>query len=80
MVSRILKTLARTNTSENPVVSIIARLLTMRVNNGAVIYRLSVAKQKGYMSKDENIAVTKGYTNLRHCISNVIHLAALLVI
>ena len=67
VVSRILKTLSRTNTSENPVVSIIARLLTMQVNNGAVMYRLSVAEHKGILkASDLYMEGQRGYSNICH--------------
>ena len=69
IVSRILKTLARTNISENPVVSIIARLLTMQVNNGAVIYRLNEAQIRGILQDAQDEEVSKGYSKLRHRVS-----------
>lgn len=45
ILSRIMKTLARKNISENPVLSIIARLLILKVINDGVIFRLSQAEK-----------------------------------
>lgn len=43
--------LARSNISENPMVSIVARLLCMQFNNAAVKYRLHKARQLGLLTK-----------------------------
>ena len=49
-------------------VSIIARLLSMQVNNAAVAYRLFKARNSNVLPHDSNDLQThqKGYTLLRH--------------
>ena len=67
--SRALKTLAYTNNSENPIVSVIGRLLCSQVHNMAVVIRLSIAKRKGYLDNDSNTsraAQRLGYSYVRH--------------
>lgn len=66
VISRYLKTLARSNVSENPVVSIISRLLSMPVNNAAVAYRLFKARNSNVLPHDSDDLQThqKGYTLL----------------
>ena len=72
VISRYLKTLARTNISENPVTSIIARLLIMQVCNAAVVYRLSLARQKKILPRfcEDLDSVHRGYATLRHKVTN----------
>ena len=71
VISRNLKTLARTNISENPVISIIARLLSMRMCNAAVIYRLSLARQRNILPPSVNEQHgTEGYASLRHKVTS----------
>ena len=68
MVSRYLKSLARRNISENPVVSIIARLLCMQVNNAVVAHRLFEARKDGVLLEENSNdgVILKGYSTLRH--------------
>lgn len=51
VVSRYLKALVRTNISDNPVVSIMARLLSIQVTNAADIYRLFIVRRKQLLPK-----------------------------
>lgn len=46
VIFRYLRTLARSNISENPIASIIARLLSMQVDNAAVAFRLHRARKQ----------------------------------
>ena len=72
VISRYLKTLARTNISENPVSSIIARVLSMQVFNAAVVYRLSLARQKKSLPRfcEDLDSFHRGYATLRHKVTN----------
>ena len=47
--SRALKSLCYTNSSENPIVSVLGRLLVAQVNNAALAHRLSIAKRRGLL-------------------------------
>ena len=69
--SRALKSLTKTNTSENPIVSLIGRILCSQVNNAAIAHLLGVARRKElfrscYVSSNTN---RSGYTKLRHSIT-----------
>ena len=68
VISRYLRTLARSNMSEHPVVSIIALLLSMQINNTAVAYRLHVARGTQVLPGLEDVEVShgQGYAALRH--------------
>ena len=68
VVSRYLKTLARTNISDNPVVSIMASLLSMQGTNAAVINRPFMARGKQILPNiPENCDLMHcGYSTLRH--------------
>ncbi|CDF34407.1 unnamed protein product [Chondrus crispus] len=68
VISRYVKTLARSNMSECPVVSIIARLLSMQVNNAAVAYRLHKAESLKLLPTVQEVSSlpTRGYSALRH--------------
>lgn len=71
MISRYLKTLARTNMRENPIVSIIARLLCMQAKNAAVVYRLHKSRESKVLprSVEDGEVKTRGYAGLRHKIT-----------
>ena len=45
--SRALKSLCYTNSPENPIVSVLGRLLIAQVNNAAVVHRFALAKTRG---------------------------------
>ena len=47
--SRNLKTLAYTNSSENPIVSIIGRLISSQVGSARIAHRFSVARSCGVL-------------------------------
>ena len=68
VISRYFRTLARTNISENPVVSIIARLLSMQVNNAAVAFRLHKARTQLILPSVEEFESSRkiGYASVRH--------------
>lgn len=80
VVSRYQKTLARTNISENPVVSTVARLLSMQVTNAAVVYRLFLARRKQILPRnlEDCDPMHRGYSNIRHRVTKVLHLVPLL--
>lgn len=71
VISNYMRTISRTNVSENPIVSIVGRLLSTQVNNAAVAYRLSIARRQGNLPKSGERAKLwqKGYGNLRDRIS-----------
>lgn len=48
--SRAMTRITRTNVSENPLVSVIGRLLASQLNNAAVVYRMFLAKQSFIIS------------------------------
>jgi len=52
--------------SENPVVSIIARLLVMQFNNAAVVHRLSKARDLEKLPRTQNAIHSRDYTHPRH--------------
>ena len=64
-----MKTLARSNISENPVTSIIARLLVMQVNNAAISYRLFETREKGKLQQFKADASRKEYSQIRYSIA-----------
>ena len=74
VISRYLRTLARSNMSGHPVVSIIARLLSMQINNSAVAYRLHVARRTQVLPGLEHVEVShgQGYAALRHKVTQCI--------
>lgn len=71
VISCYMKTLARCNISESPVVSIIARILSMQVSNAAVVYRLYCARKTKVLPTVEEYenSSKKGYHFLRHNVS-----------
>ncbi|CDF34053.1 unnamed protein product [Chondrus crispus] len=69
VISRYLKTLARSNISENPVTSIIARLLVMQVNNAALCFRLFKARELGKLPATIPMENKKGYSKTRHTVT-----------
>lgn len=68
VISRYLRTQARSNISENTVVSIIARLLSMQVNNAAVAFRLHKARTQHIQPSVEEFESShkNGYASVRH--------------
>lgn len=66
--SRVLQSLAYTNHSENPIVSIIGRLICAQINSAAIVHRLSVAKAKDLLPEPDAIheLSLNGYSELRH--------------
>ena len=66
--SRTLKVLSYQNTSENPIVSVLGRLICAQINNAAVVYRLSVAKGRGLLLENNACEreMRKGYVAMRH--------------
>ena len=67
--SRALKSLCYTNASENPIESVLGRLLIAQVNHSAVVHRFALAKRRGLLPEiDEykNCDRKKGYSALRH--------------
>ena len=68
VISRYLKTLARRNISESTVISIIARLLCMQLNNADVSYRFRKARKEKLLpnvDKAEEL-YRSGYAAIRH--------------
>ena len=70
-MSRYLKTLARCNISENRVVSIVGRLLSMQVSNAVVVYRLHQARKMNLLSgiEESHDRRSRGYCYFRHRLS-----------
>ena len=68
VISRYLKTLARTNISEKPVVSVIARLICMQVNNAAFVYRIYKTRDFKILlrSIEECESKIRGYAAIRY--------------
>lgn len=71
VISLYMKTLARCNNSENPVVSIIARLMSMQIGNAAVLHRLHCVRNRKQLPAIEDFANSRNiaYHNLRHRIA-----------
>lgn len=63
--SRYMKT-SRSNISENPALSIVARLPVMQVNNTAIFYRLFKAKENGKVRGASNVSWRNIYSQIRH--------------
>ena len=66
VISRYMKTLARSNISEKPVTSIIALLLVIQVNNAAICFRLNMAREKGKLLSVRESTGNKGYFKCRN--------------
>ena len=65
--SRALKSLCYHNSSENPIVSILGRLLCAQVSNAAIVHWFSIAKARGMLEKfEKDGAIEAGYSSLRH--------------
>ena len=71
VMSRYMKTIARSNISENPVVSIVGRLLSMQVSNAVVAYRLYQARRRNLLPRPEDVEDQgrRGYFYFRHRLS-----------
>ena len=71
VISRYMKTMARCNISENPVVSIVARLVSMQLSNAAVLYRLYCARNMKLLPtlEDYGDSMNISYHYMRHRIS-----------
>ena len=69
--SRAMTSLTKTNTSENPIVSVIGRILRSQVNNAAIENRLAVARSKGLLPSCyvASNTIRSGYTKIRHGIT-----------
>lgn len=78
VISRYLKTLATSNIRESPVVSIIARLLCMQVNNAAVFYRLNRARKEKLLPNVDEVeeSYSRGYAAIRHNVTQCFTLGA----
>ncbi|CAN8067640.1 unnamed protein product [Agarophyton chilense] len=63
--SRAMTSLCYTNVGENPIVSIIGRLLCAQVNNAAVVHRLCLARQKGHLPMNYEGAGGRSFRQLR---------------
>ena len=69
--SRALKTLAYTNTSENPIVSIVGRLISSQVGNAAIAHRLSIARKREVLPDMNHERCTiQTYKTLRHQVTS----------
>ena len=67
--SRALKSLCYTNSSENPIVSVLGRWLAAQVNNAALAHRLSIGKRRGLLPDPSSHIDTnhkKAKSALRH--------------
>ena len=66
-----LKSLAYTNSSENPIVGVIGRPICGQVCNAAIVHRIAIARTKGYLLNSEEHATAKdGYKNTRHRVTS----------
>ena len=71
--SRALRTFAMTNVSENPLVSIIGRMLSTQIPNAALVYRLWVAKETGKICEEVEMIPEhqRSYAKLPHRLDGV---------
>ena len=70
--SRALKSLTYTNASENPMVSVIGRLICSQVNNAAFVRRVSIVKRNGSLPDTDvyrKVENHPGYNALRRKVS-----------
>ena len=69
--SRAVKSLAYTNSSENPIVSILGGLICGQVCNASIVHRIAIARMKGYLFNSEDHATAKdGYKNTRRRVTS----------
>ena len=69
--SRALKTLAYTNTSENPIVSIIGRLISSQVGNAAIAHRFFIARKRGVLPPlNHEWCKSQTYKKIRHQVTS----------
>lgn len=71
VLSRYIKTVARCDTSENPVVSIVARLLSIQVRNAVVVYSSYQAYKSKLLPRLDEIVgqESRGHCHFTHKIS-----------
>lgn len=70
--SKAMKDLARNNVAENPIVSILGRLISSQVSNCAVVHRLYLVEETGKLSDtaDQKKPYYRGYGKSRKRVSS----------